>query len=343
MLRVKDIVNVEISRETTSKTVRNLQTIAILSVHENFTEAFRKYRSAAELLADGFSSTDFAYIAAQRIFSQNPTVLEIVVGKAEGDDYVADIVNLEKATEDWFFLITDAESDADKLAIAEYIETRTAFYIYSDSNPATITSSENCLPFQLKERGLLKSAFLYTKKTDLVAPEAAWAGRFAADSLGSNVWVYKTLVGLEAEGYSATELANLNAKNGQYYTKVGQDPVVAGKEVVAGGEHIHVILGCIWLEVRIAERYWSLLFRKNRILYTQYGVDLFKAELVSVLNEAADNNILTRDEDFEIIVPNVNALTPEQRASGVLNGIKFTARLAGAILFVNKVQGVVYP
>lgn len=343
MLRVKDIVNVVINRETTSKTVRDLQTIAVLSVHENFTELFRKYRSADELLADGFESTDFAYIAATRIFSQNPTVRQIVVGRAEGTDYAADIAALESATEDWFFLIADAEDDADKLAIATYIETRTAMYIYSDKNPLTVTADTTNLPHKLKELGFVKSMGLYTKKDDVVAPEAAWAGRFASATIGSNIWVYKALVGLAAEGYSTTELSYLNARNIQYYTKVGQDAVVAGNETVAAGEKIHVILGAVWLEVRIAERYWSLLFRKDRILYTQGGVDLFKAELVSVLNEAADNNILTRDEEFEITSPNASALRPEQRATGVLSGIKFRARLAGAILFVDKVEGTVYP
>ena len=38
MLEIKDIVNVIINRETTSKTVADLQTIAILSVHANYTE-----------------------------------------------------------------------------------------------------------------------------------------------------------------------------------------------------------------------------------------------------------------------------------------------------------------
>ena len=45
MLQISDIVNVIINRETTSKTVRDLQTIAVLSKHTHFgtNEMYRKY------------------------------------------------------------------------------------------------------------------------------------------------------------------------------------------------------------------------------------------------------------------------------------------------------------
>ena len=131
MLEIKDIVNVTINRETTSKTVADLQTIAVLSVHDNFTgdEVYRQYGSTTDMIEDGFLTTDYAYMAAQRIFSQNPQVRSIVVGKitqANSEDlidYVAEINKLQAATNDWFFLIADAKDDSDKEAIADYIET----------------------------------------------------------------------------------------------------------------------------------------------------------------------------------------------------------------------------
>lgn len=344
MLRIKDIVNVVINRETTSKTVRDLQTIAVLSVHDRFQETHRKYRDPSELLDDGFLTTDFAYIAAERIFSQNPQVREIVVGRIEpsdGVDYVEGIRNFQASTEEWFFLITDAESDSDKLAIAAYIETQTAVYVYSDKNPLTVTADVTDVASQIKELGYTKSFGLYTKQ-NTVAPEAAWVGRFGSATIGSNVWVYKPLVGLSADGYTATEMSYLNDKNLQYYTKVGQDAVVAGNAVVGAGEKIHVILGVIWLEVRIAERYWNLLRTKERILFTDAGIELFRAELVTVLNEAVANNILTNEEPIDIKVPSASSFTSQERASGKLRRITFRARLAGAILFVDAVEGTVY-
>lgn len=346
MLTVDQIVRVVINRETTSKTVRDLQTIAILSKHTHFAETYRRYQSTTAMLEDGFVTTDYAYIAANRIFSQNPQVREVIVGKAvdggSGVDYVQEILKLQGAANDWFFLVTDATDDADKEAIADYIETQTAVYIFSDHNAATITSATTDIFSKLKEKSLMQSIGIYIKDATVVAAEAAYVGKFATDVIGSNLWLHKALTTLTPESFNSTELGYLKAKNAQFYTKVGADPSVEGQAVVVGGERIHVILGAIWLEVRIAEAYWNLLYTKKRILYTNGGIDQFKAVLVTILNQAVDNNILTDDEPFQISVPDANKLTSAERASGVLSKITFRARLAGAIIFVDAVEGTVY-
>ena len=350
MLEIKDIVNVVINRETTSKTIRDLQTIAVLSVHDNFTptETYRIYSSTTEMLDDGFTTSEYAYVAANRIFSQNPQVRNIVVGmitKATPKspvDYVAEIRKLQAATQEWFFLITDAVDDADKEAIADYIETQTAVYALTDRNVATLNATSTTdLLSKLKAKGLQHTIAMY-RKDSAVAPEAAWVGRFASAVIGSNTWIHSALATLSAESFTRTEIAILNSKGCHYYTKVGQDDSVEGTANTVGGEKIHVILGAIWLEVRLAERVWSLLYTKERINYTNSGIELFKAEIVTVLNEAVSYNILTNDEPFTIQVPDANKLTSAERASGYLRKITFRARLAGAILFVDAINGTVY-
>lgn len=346
MLTIDQIVRVVIRRETSTKTVRDLQKIAILSEHTRFAETFRRYQSTTAMLADGFLTSDFAYIAANRIFSQDPQVKEIVVGKVvdggTGVDYVSEITKLQSEAADWFFLITDATDDADKLAIANYIETQTAIYVFSDHNTATITNATTDIFSTMKEQSLMRSIGIHVKDAAVVAAEAALVGKFAVDVIGSNLWLHKTLTTLSAENFSATEVGYLNSKNALYYTKVGADSVVEGMANVVGGEKIHVILGAIWLEVRIGEAFWNLLYTKNRILYTNGGIDQFKAVLVTILNQAVDNNILTDDTPFQITVPDANKLTSAERASGVLSKITFRARLAGAIIFVDAVEGTVY-
>lgn len=346
MLTIDQIVRVVIRRETSTKTVRDLQKIAILSKHTRFAETFRRYQSTTAMLADGFLTSDFAYIAANRIFSQDPQVKEIIVGKVvdggTGVNYVSEITKLQSEAADWFFLITDATDDADKLAIANYIETQTAMYVFSDHNAATITKATTDIFSTMKEKSLMRSIGIHVKDAAVVAAEAALVGKFAIDVIGSNLWLHKTLTTLSAENFSATEVGYLNSKNALYYTKVGADSVVEGMANVVGGEKIHVILGAIWLEVRIGEAFWNLLYTKNRILYTNGGIDQFKAVLVTILNQAVDNNILTDDTPFQITTPDANKLTSAERASGVLSKITFRARLAGAIIFVDAVEGTVY-
>lgn len=347
MLEIKDIVNIIINRETASKTTRDLQTIAILSVHDNFGsgEKSREYSSTKDMLEDGFITTDYAYVAAQRIFSQNPQVRSVVVGQITAGvvDYVDEITQLQATSNNWFYLITDATDDADKEKIADYIETQTATYIYSDSNPKSLVADDATdLGSKLKAKKLVKTFGLHVKNTNTIAAEAAWVGRFASSVIGSNSWIHKALTTLEPESFTRTEMSTLKSKNMHFYTLVGQDPSIEGNANTAGGEKIHVVLGAIWLEVRLAERTWNLMYTKDRLSYTNASIELFKTEIVTVLNEAVEYNILTAEGGFSIQTPDANKLTSQERASGYLSKITFRARLAGAILFVDAIEGTVY-
>ena len=348
MLEIKDIVNVVINRETTSKTVRDLKTIAVLSKHTAYgsSEKYREYTSTTDMLEDGFDTDDFAYVAAQRIFSQNPQVASIVVGKisgTEGVDYVKEITELQASNNDWFFLITDAEDKEDKLAIAEYIESQTAVYVFSDSDASVLTPESKTDVFSaMQAKSYMQSFGMFVKDDSVVAPEAAWVGRFSSAVIGSNTWIHKALSTLTPENLTRTEMSTLKKKSAHFYTLVGQDPSIEGNANVAGGEKIHVILGAIWLKVRLAERTWNILYTKGRLNYTNSSIEIFKAEIVNVLNEAVNLNILTNDEGFNIQVPDANRLTSSERADGYLRKITFRARLAGAILFVDSIEGTVY-
>ena len=218
MLEIKDIVNVIINRETSSKTIRDLQTIAILSVHANFaTEVSVEYTSATDMITDGFLTTDYAYVAAQRVFSQNPQVRSVVVGKITGGvgvDYPAEIAKLQAANNNWFFLITDAVDDADKEAIATYIEAETAVYVFSNNEAdALLQATKTDIFSKIQAKGFVKSIGMHTKDPNVVAPEAAWVGRFASAIIGSNTWIHKSLTSLVPEAFTRTEMSVLKSKN----------------------------------------------------------------------------------------------------------------------------------
>lgn len=347
MLELKDIVNVEVSLQASSKSVSDLANIGILSQHTRFTDDIaRQYSSTTAMLEDGFLTTDFAYIAAQRVFSQNPQPRYVIVGQVtpnvDGVDYVAAVTKFQESEFEWFHLITDATDDEDKESIADYIETQTLYYWFSDSNSATRTNATTDIFSKLKAKGLHKSAGIHTKQTTEKAIEAGWIGYFSTKVIGSTSYIHKAVATLVPDKFTSTEIGYLNGKNAQYYTTVGKDSSVEGKSTTVGGEKIKAILGALWLEVRITERMWNVLYTYGDIGFTNEGIELFKAELIAVLNEAVDLGILTDEDRFEITVPDATKLTSQVRATGILNGIKFKARLKGAILFIDKIEGVVY-
>lgn len=350
MANIESVVRVTIQRVTNTATVRDLNTIAILSKHTNFAVGVlaKEYTSTTEMLNDGFEITEFAYIAAQRAFSQNPRPTKVVVGFVgaaviDGAGYVGAINDLMGYNNKWLWLITDAGTQAIKESIAEFIETQEKYYAVSDSSVGTLNPALSTdLASVLKANNYEHSFVFYRKSTTDVAPEAAMLGRFANGIAGATLFLYKELAGLTAENFTPTEVSTLNTKNVTFYTTVEDDSVVFGAGKVAGGEWIHVMLGCTYIITRMRERLWGSLKSAEKISFTNQGITVFESGIRSVLADAVTNEILANDTPIDLQMPKSSDFTSAERQSGVLSKIKFRARLAGAIVKVDGIEGEVY-
>lgn len=347
MATIDNVVKVEVVRQSNNVTVRDLETILFLTKHTRFTadEDYRIYESTTAMLEDGFLTTDAAYIAAQRVFAQDPRPSKVVVGVVkDGETYVQALVRQQGTYNKFLYVITDAATDTEKEAIADYVETQSRmFYVFSDSNADTYTVATTDIFSKLKAKGYDRSFGIYTKDgVGNVMIEAAWVGRFSAEPIGSAIWIYKELDGIIADGYTATEEAYLQSKNANYYTTVEDESVVFGENKVVGGEYIDVLLGATWIEVRAGERIWGLIKAQNKINYTNAGISMVEIKLREVLDEAVAMNILTADDPIRVVVPNANNIPSSTRNTRILSGITFEARLAGAIQKVDGIRGTVY-
>ena len=342
MASIQSIVNVSIERATNQATTQDLNTVAILTEHVRFVEDFKVYTTLAEMSDDGFVVGDAAYKYAQIIFSQNPRAPQVVVGKkAALDSYVQAIQDLESQFNQWLFLITDAESDADHTAIAAYIETTEKFYVIhsADADAPTVTAD---LGSALKALGYERTFGIYSSNAAIGVPAAGWLGRFAPQQLGSAPWIYKPITGITPDNFTTTQLTNLNNKNWNSYTTVEGTPVVFGDNKVFGGEYIDVMLGVQWIITRMRERVWGTLLNSRKVSFDTAGIAKIESDIRSVLAEATDLGILAADFAPVITVPNALSLTSAQRNTRILTGVTFEARLAGAIQKVDGIRGTVF-
>ncbi len=109
MSRLEDIVQVTISRETQSVTQAGFGTPAVISefLTSKTTTTFdrhRYYGSLTEMAEDGWSSSDPEYQAAAIIFSQNPTVSQVMIGRKDSSDasWEDALTAIQIATSDWY-------------------------------------------------------------------------------------------------------------------------------------------------------------------------------------------------------------------------------------------------
>jgi len=344
MATIDSVVRIQIKRQTNNVTVRDLETILILTEHTRFEEAYRIYTSTTDMLEDGFLTTDKAFIAAQLIFSQDPRPSKVVVGKKiADDDYVTALQKQQAAYGKFLYVVTDATDDTAKEAIATYVEAQPRmFYVYSDFNPVTLTSATTDIFSKLKAKGFDRSFGIHSKNTNNVMIEAAYVGRFSSEPIGSAVWVYKELDGVTPDSFSPTEEDAIITKNANVYTYIEDEPSVYGEGKLASGEFIDVMLGCVWIEVRMGERIWALIKAQNKISYTNAGISMIEIKIREVLDEAVAMKILTADDEIIVRVPNANNIPSSVRNTRILSGITFEARLDGAIIKVDGIVGTVY-
>lgn len=78
-MALDDIVNVVISVENPAITRAGFGVPAILDFHTKFPELARVYDGTAAMADDGFTSADAAFVAAQKLFGQNPHPAQVVV------------------------------------------------------------------------------------------------------------------------------------------------------------------------------------------------------------------------------------------------------------------------
>lgn len=83
MAEIDEIVDITITTETAAPTRVGFGTPLVMAYHTVFPERYRLYTSTADMLSDGFTAGDLAYLAAGALFSQSPRPPQVAIGREE--------------------------------------------------------------------------------------------------------------------------------------------------------------------------------------------------------------------------------------------------------------------
>ncbi|NIQ06866.1 MAG: DUF3383 domain-containing protein [Candidatus Korarchaeota archaeon] len=86
MSDIEQIVDVQISRETTAVTQAGFGVMMFLGLHKRFNERAVEYTSLADMVTAGFETTDKEYLAASAYFAQSPAPEKIIIGRQAAAD-----------------------------------------------------------------------------------------------------------------------------------------------------------------------------------------------------------------------------------------------------------------
>jgi hypothetical protein len=168
--------------------------------------------------------------------------------------------------------------------------------------------------------------------------DMAAAGLFGArlpKTPGGETWKFAQLSGVPATSYSPTEIANMKAKNCNFYNPCGGVNITEDG-VLASGRFIDFRRYLDYLTARIGERIYGVMVTNDKIPYSDEGISLIGAEVKGQLTADATRNPPVQQRALDkssIVVTFPKALDVPQgdRDTRTLNGVDFTARYEGAI------------
>lgn len=261
------------------------------------------------------------------------TTANIEVSNNPATEAWGDTINaIVEEDDSWYALTAEARTKTDILAIAATIEAQKKIYVVSTADADVKTTLTTDVLSALKELGYQQTAYLFSEDAATTFPECAWVGYQLQEQPGSNTWTYKQLAGVTVSNLSATASTNIRNKNGTTYEVIGGVNRTYGGAMV-GGEWIDVMIFVHWLEARMKERLWFRMANSKKIPYTRQGVTVLEAEVRAQLREGVRVGGLADDPSPIVIVQDVLTVAPNIRAQRRYEGIRFEARLAGAIHF----------
>nr|DAV38626.1 MAG TPA: tail sheath protein [Caudoviricetes sp.] len=260
---------------------------------------------------------------------------------AEPTEEIADTMSAITASDSDFYGIVLASRDKDDImAMAEWVETQTKLFGTSTAEQeAKDSETDTDLLSMLKAKNYYRTFAFYHELADSEYLEAGVMARCFAIEPGGETWANKVLSGLTADNLTETEYRAITNKNGNTF-ETSRNKSITQNGKVAGDEWIDVIRFRDWLQEEITVNVFNLLINSNKVPYTDAGIALIENQIrqALLLGQRRGGIAPTEyDEDnnenlgFSIEMPLAANISANTKAQRLLEDVKFTARLAGAI------------
>ena len=314
--------------------------------------SLKAVKEAGWLPEDGDTPADPIYTAANVAFAQSPQPPKIMIAvqkpRQAGEDApttlepVADTLDRALNRTGWYGIAPAGIDPEDYKAIADWTEANEklfGFPVQSTGKP--LDTSAYMRTFALYA-SIGEDDGDSTPDTTKYA-HVAWFCKCFNYEPGSETWALKTLNLIEPASLTGTDMQDMKEQNINYYTTYAGKNVTQGGKTL-GGEWIDVIRFRDWLKNDMQYRLFNLLYTHPKIPYTDEGISLVQNQMIASLTQGQRQGGIAPDEfdedgklipGFTVTVPLAATLTAADRASRVLSGCKFHARLAGAIHVVN--------
>jgi len=290
----------------------------------------KNYAELSAVKAD-FAETTAAYKKAAAIFAQDHTPAEIAIATydsaALANNPKTPVEAVTKYFEnDWYFLLTTDATNAEQIAVADYVESQ-KYKIYVTK--ATAAADRTAFKAKTYDRTLV---FYHTIVAE--EPDAALIGELGSQTVGSVTWKFKTLKGITPLDLTKTELNAIHADKAiAYVTKAGIPQTSEG--IMVSGEYIDIVHGKDWTQANIENNVQTAFANAPKLPFDARGISVIKGQVETALLQATDNGIIAKDDDgnplYTVTALSRTEVPASERGARKYNGVSFSFELAGAI------------
>lgn len=288
------------------------------------------------------STVDIAAKVAGTAFTAQPTSTVKLTSLSSQESWADALAAIKKAKGSWYGLAISSREHEDVLAVAAWAEANEKLFGTASADAGVKNADvSNDILSQLKQQQSYRSFVDYSSKAATEYSEVALFSRCFSYYPGSETWANQKLAGITADNLTEGEYIAVKSKNGNTFEMFNDDFAITQNGKVAAGEWIDVIRFRDWLKIEMqADVAYALINAKGKIPYTDAGILTIVNAMQKSLalgtsrggiapNELdSENNIV---KGYEIYYPRAADISPNNKASRILQDIGANVRLAGAI------------
>jgi len=301
----------------------NFGNVVILSSKEGG-HAYKEYYELTALKED-FAEGTVEYGMAKAIFDQDNAPEKVAVYCIDASSDTATLADglAEIYNKDFYFVVMAENAPAKVLAVVAKLDE-----LKNGKIIVTRVNNESDLAVYGENTVKYENLVIFYHEVDGEYPDCALVGQLGSLPVGSITWKAKSLNGITAdEEMTKTKLINIhNAGAIAYVVKAGDK--VTSEGITHAGEYIDVVHSKDYLIYNIQYNVQKTINKSAKIPYTNEGISMIEASVVTVLQQATVQGI---SAEYSTNFPDVSHTTDAERADRRYDLGEFEFRIGGAI------------
>lgn len=263
-------------------------------------------------------------------FSVGANDTNIGVAQDHVDPGVAtDLAAINLVRSDWYGLVTLFNSQALVTAAAAWVQANGKYYVAQTQDTAVPNTAApgTDIAAVLKAAAYDNTFVLFSGDNSDFADIALIGARFPYTP-GDETWKFATLAGVTAGTYTATQRANMLAKNCNFYEGTQGVPMVT-EGVSASGKYGDFVRYMNYLQSRVGTRVYGRLAAFPKVPYNDDGIGSISNEVSGQLQEDEKRGAI--NPGWTVSVPKLASVSQSDKSTRTLRNVVFTAVYSGAI------------